>query len=256
MTIRTLIVDDEPLARQGLRLLLRREPDVAIVAECANGAEALAAVQRESPALMFLDVQMPKMNGFEMLAALPAGPKPVIVFVTAYDHHALEAFEVSATDYLLKPIKPARFRESLQRARQRIQSRSIGDLSDRLDVLLGAAKPLKSPSPYPSHLSIKSGERTVFVKVKDVDYIEAAANYVILHAGTQNHVIRETLTNLESRLSPKMFLRVHRSVIINLERVAGVKPAPRGEHFVALKNGKELPLSRGVREIQQRLEFL
>jgi len=253
MTIRTLIVDDEPLARQGIRLLLREEPDIEVIGECANGVEALAVVPREKPALMFLDVQMPRLDGFGLLAALPSGLVPVVVFVTAYDQHALRAFEVSATDYLLKPLKPARFRETLHRARQCLRAQEAGTLNQQLQALLEAAKP--GPA-YPSHLSVKTGERTVFIKTSDVDYVEAAANYVILHVGSQNHVVRETLTNLETRLSPKIFLRVHRSVIVNLERVTGVKPAPRGEHVVVLKGGKELPLTRGVREIQQRLEFL
>jgi two-component system LytT family response regulator len=253
MTLRTLIVDDEPLARQGIRLLLQGEPDIEVAGECVNGAEALAAIQREKPALMFLDVQMPKLDGFALLAALPAEQVPVVIFVTAYDRHALKAFEVSATDYLLKPIKPARFREALQRARQRVQARDLGAMNERLQALLAAAAP---GSAYPTHFSVKAGERTVFVKISDVDYIESAANYVILHAGTQNHVVRETLTSLENRVSPKSFLRIHRSVIVNLERVAGLKPAMRGEHLVVMKNGKELPLTRGVRELQQRLEYL
>lgn len=253
MTIRTLIVDDEPLARQGIRLLLQNEPDITIIGECANGAEALNFVQREMPSLMFLDIQMPKMDGFGLLAALPPGKVPVIIFVTAYDRHAVKAFEVSATDYLLKPLKAVRFREALQRARQQLQSRDMSKLNERLQALLEAAKP---KSPYPSQLSIKDGERTTFVRVSDIDYIEAAANYVILHVGQQNHILRETLTNLETRLSPKMFLRIHRSFIVNMARVSGLKPALQGEHVAALKNGKELPLTRGVREIQQRLEFL
>jgi two-component system LytT family response regulator len=141
----------------------------------------------------------------------------------------------------------------VQRARQRVQSRDAGGLHEQLQALLAAAK---SEPGYPSHLSVKAGPRTVFVKISDVDYIEAAANYVILHAGTQNHILRETLTNLESRLSPRMFLRIHRSVVVNLGRVAGVKPVATGEHVVVLRTGRELPLTRGVRELQQRLEFL
>lgn len=253
MTIRTLIVDDEPLARQGLRLLLQAEPDIAIIGECANGLEALALIPRETPALMFLDVQMPRMDGFALIAAIPQEWMPVIIFATAYDHHALRAFEVSATDYLLKPLKAARFREALQRARQQLGTLDLGALNQRLQTLLAAAQPAPA---YPTHLSVKVGERTDFLKVSDVDYIEAAANYVILHAGPQNHVLRETLTNLETRLPPKLFLRIHRSLVVNLSRVAGVKPALRGEHVVALKSGKELPMTRGVREIQQRLEYL
>jgi two-component system LytT family response regulator len=253
VNIRALIVDDEPLARQGVRLLLQEESDIEVIGECASGSEALKLVQRAKPALMFLDVQMPKMDGFALLAAIPLEQMPVVIFVTAYDQHALKAFEASATDYLLKPIKPARFREALQRARQLLQSRDANALNQRLQALLSMVKP---ESLYPSHLSVKAGERTVFVKLHDVDFIEAAANYAILHTGTQNHVLRETLGNLESKLSPKTFLRIHRSAIVNLERVAGVKPAPRGEYMVVLKSGKELPLTRGVREIQRRLEFL
>jgi two-component system LytT family response regulator len=253
MTIRTLIVDDEPLARQGIRLLLQNEPDITIIGECANGAEALDFIKHEMPSLMFLDVQMPKMDGFALLAALPPGKMPAIIFVTAYDRHALKAFEVSAIDYLLKPLKASRFREALQRARQQLQSRDTDALNQRLQALLEAAKP---GATYPSQLSVKNGEHTVFVRVNDIDYVEAAANYVILHVGQQNHILRETLTNLETRLSPKLFLRIHRSFVVNLARVSGVKPALRGEHVLALKNGKELPMTRGVREIQQRLEFL
>ena len=251
--IRSLIVDDEPLARQGIRQLLQEETDIEVIGECAGGHEALEVVRCERPALMFLDVQMPKMDGFSLLAAIPLEQMPVVIFVTAYDQHALKAFEASATDYLLKPLKPARFREALQRARQLLQSRDVSALDQRLRTLLEAAKP---ESLYPSHLSVRAGERTVFVKLHDVDYIEAAANYAILHVGTQNHILRETLTNLETHLSPKVFLRVNRSAIVNLERVVWVKPALHGEYMVVLKNGKELPLTRGVREIQRRLEFL
>lgn len=253
MNIRSLIVDDEPLARQGIRLLLREEPDIEVMGECASGSEALKMIQRERPALMFLDVQMPRMDGFALLAAIPPDQMPAVIFVTAYNQHAVRAFEVSATDYLLKPLKPARFREALERVRQRIQSQDLGALNQRLQSLLATVRP---ESRHPSHLPVKTGERTVFVKLHDVDYIEAAANYVILHAGTQNHILRETLTNLETRLSPKTFLRINRSAIVNLERVVGVKPAMRGEHVAVLKNGKELPLTRGVSEIQRRLEFL
>jgi two-component system LytT family response regulator len=253
MSLRTLIVDDEPLARQGIRLLLQNESDIVVVGECANGEEAMKIIQRETPALIFLDVQMPRMDGFALLEALPPEKLPIIIFVTAYDQHAIKAFEVSATDYLLKPVKAARFREALQRARQQLQSRDTDTLNQRLQALLEAAKPKTS---YPSQLSVKNGERTSFVRVSEIDYIEAAANYVILHVGQQNYMVRETLANLETRLSPKIFLRIHRSFIVNMARVIGMKPALQGEHVVALKSGKELPMTRGVREIQQRLEFL
>jgi two-component system, LytTR family, response regulator len=253
MSIRTLIVDDEPLARQGIRLLLQNEPDLVVLGECANGAEALKLLESERPELMFLDVQMPEMDGFSLLAALPADKRPVVIFVTAYDRHAVQAFEVAAIDYLLKPLKPARFREALQRARQQLQSRDTSTLNQRLQDLLELAGP---GSDYPRQLAVKTGDRTVFVRVSEIDYVEGAANYVILHVGPTNHMLRETLTNLETRLSPKIFLRIHRSFIVNMARISGVKPALRGEHVVALKNGKELPMTRGVRELQGRLEFL
>jgi two-component system LytT family response regulator len=238
MNLRALIVDDEPLARQGIRLLLREEADIEVVEECANGAEALAAIERHQPALMFLDVQMPKLDGFALLAAVPAHQMPVVVFVTAYDQHAL---------------KPARFREAVERARSRARARDLETINERLQVLLAESR---SQSAYPSHFSVKAGPKTIFVRVSEVEYVEAAANYVILHVGTQSHILRETLTKLESRLPPKNFLRIHRSTIVNLAYVASVKPMASGEHFVTLKSGKELPLTKGVREIQQRLEYL
>lgn len=253
MNLRTLIVDDEPLARQGIRLLLREETDIEVVAECANGAEALAAIERHKPALVFLDVQMPRMDGFALLAAVPTNLMPVVVFVTAYDRHALQAFEMSATDYLLKPIKPARFREAVERARERARSRDLETINERLQVLLAETR---SQSVFPSHFSVKAGPKTIFVKASELEYVEAAANYVILHVGVQSHILRETLTKLETRLSPKNFLRIHRSIIVNLEYVASVKPMASGEHLVVLKSGKELSLTKGVREIQQRLEYL
>lgn len=253
MTIRTLIVDDEPLGRQGIRLLLQNEPDVTVIGESANGAEALDFIKREKPSLMFLDVQMPRMDGFALVAALSPEQVPAIIFVTAYDRHAVKAFDVSATDYLLKPLKPARFREALQRARQQLQSRDTNALNQRLQALLEVARPKTA---YPSQLSVKNGEQTVFVRINEIDYVEAAANYVVVHVGQQNHVLRETLTNLEARLSPKIFLRIHRSFIVNMSKVTGVKPALRGEHVLTLKSGKELAMTRGVREIQERLEFL
>jgi two-component system, LytTR family, response regulator len=253
MKIRALIVDDESLARARVKKMLAGEPDVEVAGECASGAEAIVFIREYRPDLVFLDVQMPEVSGFDVLRALPPDGWPAVIFVTAHDQHALEAFEVHALDYLLKPFKEARFREALQRARQHLQSRDVAALNQRLQDWLGASK---REAAYPSHLAVKSGERTAFVKLSDVDYIEAAANYVILHVGAQNHILRETLTNLEARLSPKVFLRINRSAIVNLNRVKEVQPALRGEHTVVLKNGKELSLTRGVREVQQRLEFL
>lgn len=253
MKLRVLIVDDEALARARIKKMLATEPDVEVVGESSTGPAAIAFIQQHRPDLAFLDVQMPEVSGFDVLRALVPEVWPAVIFVTAHDQHALEAFEVHALDYLLKPFKEARFREALQRARKHLQARNVATLNQNLQSLLSGAK---SETNYPSRVTVKSGERTTFVKLDEVDYIEAAANYAILHAGAQNHILRETLSNLETRLSPKQFLRVNRSAIVNLDRVKEVKPALRGEYVVVLKSGKELSLTRGVREIQQRLEFL
>ncbi len=253
MKIRVLIVDDEPLARARVKKMLAEEPDVVVAGECANGLEAIAFIQEHRPDLMFLDVQMPEVSGFDILRALPADHWPVIIFVTAHDQHALEAFGVHALDYLLKPFKETRFRQALQRARRYLKTQDAQGQHQRFQEWLASQEQNLT---YPSRLTVKSGEHTAFIEVDDVDYIEAAANYAILHIGATNHILRETLTNLEAKLSPKRFLRVNRSAIVNMDRIKAVQPAMRGEHVVVLKNGKELSLTRGVREIQQRMESL
>jgi two-component system LytT family response regulator len=250
MKIRALIVDDEPLARKRIYLFLRDEPDVEIVGECVNGTDAIKQIGRHIPDLVFLDVQMPEVDGFDVLRALPTEHWPMVIFVTAYSQHAVEAFEVHALDYLLKPFKLARFRQALQRARQKLMAQDFKGQNERFREWLVE----QEQTVYPSRLTVKSGEHTAFVEVNEVDYIEAAGNYAILHAGATNHVLRETLANLEAKLSPKRFLRVSRSAIVNVDRIKAVQPATRGEHVVVLKNGRELPLTRGVREVQQRLE--
>jgi two-component system, LytTR family, response regulator len=252
MKIRAMIVDDEPLARKRIHLFLRDEPDVEMVRECVNGAEAIDQIGRLNPDLIFLDVQMPEVSGFDVLRALPVNHWPLVIFVTAYNQHALEAFEVHALDYLLKPFKLVRFRQALQRARQTLGAKDGNGQNQRFQEWLLA----QEETVYPNRLTVKSGEHTAFVEVNDVDCIEAAGNYAILHAGATNHILRETLANLEAKLSPKRFLRVSRSAIVNLDRIKAVQPATRGEHVVVLKNGRELTLTRGVREVQQRLESL
>ena len=252
MKIRTLIVDDEPLARKRILMFLRDEPDVEIAGECMNGADAITQIEEHKPDLVFLDVQMPEVGGFDVLRALPVDHWPLVIFVTAYNQHALEAFEVHALDYLLKPFKLVRFRQALQRARQTLEAKDGKGQKQRFQEWLLA----QEQAVYPRRLTVKSGEHTAFVEVSEVDYIEAAGNYAILHVGATNHILRETLANLEAKLSPKRFLRVSRSAIVNLDRVKSVKPATRGEHAVLLKNGRELALTRGVREVQQRLESL
>lgn len=253
MKIRALIVDDEALARARIRKALAGEADVEIIGDCTDGPSALEHIQNQHPDLVFLDVQMPEVSGFDVLRALPAEQWPAIIFVTAHDSYALEAFEVHAVDYLLKPFKEARFRQAIQRVRKHLENSEGLVMNQRFQQWL---QDQEQTSGYPTRLTVRSGERAVFVAVDDIDYIEAAANYAILHVGATNHVLRETLTSLEARLSPKSFFRVNRSAIVNLYRVKAVQSATIGDHAVVLKNGKELSLTRGVREIQRRLEFL
>jgi two-component system LytT family response regulator len=251
MNIRALIVDDELLARARVRKMLADEPDVTVVGECANGPEAVFSIQKHRPDLVFLDVQMPEVSGFDVLRSLPPDDwPPAVIFVTAHDQHALEAFEVHALDYLLKPFKETRFRQTLLRARRHLMRHESQGMNPCFQEWLASRE--RNPA-YPNRLTLKSGEHTAFIEVNDVDYIEAAANYAILHVGATNHILRETLTNLEAKLSPKRFLRVNRSAIVYLDRIRAVQPATRGEHVVVLKNGKEISLTRGVREIQQRV---
>ena len=195
---------------------------------------------------------MPEVSGFDVLRALAPEEMPAVIFVTAHDQHALEAFEVHALDYLLKPFKKSRFDAALAHARERLQSREAPAPDPRLAGWL-AAQPGGAPL---TRLAVKSGERTVYVKVQEVDYIEAAGNYAVLHAGKESHVLRETMARLEARLPARQFLRVNRSAIVNLDRVKELQPALGGDHVVVLKDGKELALTRGVREIHERLEYL
>src|SRR6516164_3043085 len=183
MSIKALIVDDEPLARERVRALLKNEPDIEILAECANGNDAVAAVKKHSPDLMFLDVQMPGLGGFEVVRALGKGKLPLVIFVTAFDQHALKAFEVHALDYLLKPFKPARFKETVQRAREALANRAGGQASNNLRALLAQVKPERE---HLSRIPVRNNEKVVFVKASLIEYIESAGNYVVLHAGKEN----------------------------------------------------------------------
>jgi len=252
MNIRTLIVDDEPLARERVRTLLQAEPDVEIVGECGDGHEALSVLQEHAPDLLFLDVQMPGLGGFEVLRELGAERMPVVIFVTAYDQHALKAFEVHALDYLLKPFKPARFKETVQRAREALANRAGSQASINLRTLLAQVKPERE---HLSRIPVRNNEKVVFVKASLIEYIESAGNYVVLHAGKENHVVRETLTALEEKLDPKQFVRLSRSVLVNVEQIKEIQPLFKGEHAVLLHNGKQLTMTRGLREVQELLRF-
>ena len=251
MKIRTLIVDDEQLARERLRQLLQQDPEVDIIGECADGQAAVAAIHAQSPDLIFLDIQMPELDGFGVLEAVRADPPPVIVFVTAHDRFALRAFEVHAVDYLLKPFDRARFQTALKRAIGQVRNREDNKLKERQSALLADLKP---PTAKPlERLAVKSSGRVVFVKVDEIDYVEAAHNYVELHVEKQSHLLRETLNSFEARLSEDKFVRISRSVIVNIERIKELEPLFYGEYRVTLKNGTKLTLSRRYRDKLQQL---
>ena len=248
--IRTVIVDDEPLARRGIRAQLKSEKDFEVISECRNGHEAVKTIETESPDLVFLDVQMPELDGFGVLNAVGPARMPAVIFVTAYDRYALRAFEVHALDYLLKPFDDDRFAGALQRARLHIERKDIDDLGRRLQGLLDDLQPRQK---YLDRLVIKSAGRIFFLSAAEVDWIEAADNYVRLHAGSESHLLRETMNNLEKKLDPEQFLRIHRSRMVNIQRVKELRPLFRGEYDIMLKDGTRLETGRGYRDRVQRL---
>jgi two-component system, LytTR family, response regulator len=245
--IRVLIVDDEPLAREGIRTRLANEPDIDVIGECSNGRQAVTVIERESPDIVFLDIQMPKLDGFGVIATVGVRRMPQVIFVTAYDEHALRAFEVHALDYLLKPIDGTRFLEALTQARCRIRAH---ELQTQLHALVESIKLEKK---YLSRLSIKNGGRILFLDVDEIDWIEAADNYALVHAGRDSHMLHTTMNNLEDRLDPSAFLRIHRSTIVNLQRVKELHPLFHGEYAVILKDGTQLASSRSYRNKLQRV---
>lgn len=249
--IRTLVVDDEPLARERLTALLAAEADIEVVGQCRDGEEAVTAIVDHTPDLVFLDVQMPALNGFEVIEAVGSEKMPLIIFVTAYDQHALKAFQVRALDYLLKPFDRERFQDALQRARTQIQREETGDIGRRL---LALVKDLRRDQPKTDRLVVKSGGRLFFLRTDEVDWIEASGNYVRLHVGPVSHLLRETMNAIEGRLDGEKFFRIHRSRIVNMERIQEMQPWLNGEYAVLLRTGTRLTLSRGYREkLQERL---
>lgn len=246
MSIRTLIVDDEPLARDRIRALLEHEADVEIIAECGSGRDAISAIRDQQPDLVFLDVQMPEIGGFDVLEAILPDSLPIIIFVTAHDQYALKAFDVHALDYLLKPFDRERFARALKRARTQVLLRQeSGELNKKLLAILQS---VNSERKYLERLVIKSSGRVFFLKVEEIDWIEAAGNYVRLHAGKDSHLLRETMAGIESRLAPERFVRIHRSTIVNIERIRELRPLLHGDYEVILNDNTELTLSRAFRE--------
>jgi two-component system LytT family response regulator len=261
-TIKTLIVDDEPLSRERIRSLLEPQPDVEIVGEFGDGRQALSALQSVRPDLLFLDVQMPDLDGFGLLEAMhsvnDSGRLPVVVFVTAYDQYALRAFEVHALDYLLKPFDDERFLQALDRAKKQIYLSGFSDANGPRDDgnlnrrFLSLVQDLKSRAKPVERLVVRSGGRVFFLRADELDWIEAASNYVRLHVGSDTHLLRETMNGIESRLAPDKFLRIHRSTIVNIERVKELQPWFHGDYSVILHDGTRLTLSRGHRDKLQQ----
>jgi two-component system, LytTR family, response regulator len=249
--IKVLVADDEPLARERLAGLLSQEPDIEVVGQARDGEEAVTAIHDDSPDLVFLDVQMPQMNGFDVIEAVGSDKMPLVIFVTAYDQHALKAFQVRALDYLLKPFDRERFKDALSRARKQLERDENGDLGRRL---LALVKDLRRDQPKSDRLVVKSGGRLFFLRTDEIDWVEAAGNYVRLHVGPGSHLLRETMNAIEGRLDPEKFFRIHRSRIVNMERIQELQPWLNGEYAVLLRTGTRLTLSRGYREkLQDRL---
>jgi two-component system LytT family response regulator len=236
--LKVVVVDDEPIAREGLRALLAADRDVEVVAECGDGASAVETIRRTRPDIVFLDVQMPDVDGFDVLRALAGEPLPAVVFVTAYDKYALRAFDVHAVDYLLKPFHDERFAEALARAK----ARRGEDMTGRIARLLDERKPKVM------RVLVKTGGRVLFLRADEIDWIEAADYYVKLHVAGKVHMLRESMAALEARLDPELFFRVHRSAIVNLERVRELQPYSRREHVLVLRDGTRLRLTRSRRE--------
>lgn len=267
MSLSVIIADDERVARARLRRLLSNEADVEIVAECSDGQEAVAAILEHRPDLVFLDIQMPELNGFQVLDTLPADAVPNFIFVTAYEQYALDAFAVEALDYLLKPFDAERLQLTLGRARRRIGAH--GERRPLLDAIrqlaesqreiqasvdrLAAGSVVGVPALAPlERLSVKADGRITFVRVSDVDYFESAANYVKVHVGAQTFRVREKMIELSTRLDPKQFARIHRAIIVNIDRIREIQPWFSGDAVVILRDGQKLRLSRSYRDVLPR----
>jgi two-component system LytT family response regulator len=264
--LRVIIVDDEPLALRGLKLRLAEFTEVEIVAEAANGREAVKHIKALAPDLVFLDIQMPGLDGFGVVRALIGAPAPLFVFVTAYDKYAIDAFEANALDYLVKPVEEERLKDAIHRAREVVKSRAASSRESRLVELLASLSDddrdrikelISDPSwtekdRYPERLSFKDGSKVVVLNADDIEWIDAAGDYMCIHAGGKTHIIRETMKILQQRLDPTRFQRVHRSAIVNIRKVKELHPHSNGEYFLILDNGAELKLSRSYKEVIAR----
>lgn len=254
MSIRTILVDDERLARVRMSELLAEHPDVEVVAECSSAVEARPALAKLSPDLLLLDVQMPRMTGLRLAQLLPEEPLPLVVFVTAHDSFALEAFDTRAVDYLLKPVHPERLSRALSRVRDQLAAIREIAVSDPPPAVANPPAGL-GPRREISRLMAKSGDRVVFIPAGNIDWIESAGNYAIVSAGGERHIIRETMGTLESELAATDFVRINRSLIVNVRAIVELKSQGQGEYCAYLSDGKRASVTVGLRELERRLRF-
>ncbi len=264
--IRVILVDDEPLALRGLKLRLQAFPEVEIIGECANGREAVKEIKAKSPDLVFLDIQMPGLDGFGVVRAMIGGPAPLFVFVTAYDKYAIDAFEANALDYLVKPVEEERLNDALHRTREALKSKAAAGRESKLIEMLASLSDddrdrikelIADPDwtdkqRYSERLSFKDGSKVVMLDAHEIEWIDAAGDYMCIHAGGKTHIIRETMKALQTRLDPARFQRIHRSAIVNVKRVKELHPHSNGEYFIILDNGSELKLSRSYKDVVAR----
>ena len=243
MKIRTLIVEDEPLARERIHALLKGERDIDVVAECGDGKAAIEEIRQTRPDLVFLDINIPEMNGFDVIEAIGVDEMPPVVFVTAYDQYAVQAFDTHALDYILKPFDEDRFRTAVERARIAIEQQSAGSLDRRLTDLLAD---LRRPR-WLERLAVRAGGKIIFLRTEEIEWIGAEGNYARLHVGGKSHLMRETMTSLEAKLDPARFIRIHRSTIVNADAIAELEPLFQGDYVVILRNNTRLTSSRGYR---------
>jgi two-component system, LytTR family, response regulator len=255
--VRVVIADDERLARQKMRILLEAEPSIAVVAECQDGRQTVSAINCFRPDLLLLDIQMPDLDGFQVLNEIPPEEMPLVIFTSAYDQYAIRAFEAHALDYLLKPFDQERLHQAIERARMDLLKSGNREFTNRLMELLARLKAgtPSQPGEPQDRLVIKAKGRVIFLDLNEIDWVEAAANYVRLNVGKESYLLRETISRTSERLNPNEFIRIHRSTIVNVRKIKELIPVNSGEYVVVLKNGKELSCSRGYRaQLQQVIE--
>lgn len=264
--IKVMLVDDEPLALRGLKLRLQQFPEIEIIAECANGREAVKQIKAHDPEVVFLDIQMPGLDGFGVVRALLGGPAPFIIFVTAYDKYAIDAFEANALDYIVKPVEEERLKDAIHRVREAIKSKAASSRESKLIEMLASLSDddrdrikelINDPEwsdkqRYAERLSFKDGSKVVVLMADEIEWIDAAGDYMCIHAGGKTHIIRETMKALTAKLDPSRFQRVHRSAIVNIAKVKELHPHSNGEYFLILDNGQELKLSRSYKDVVAR----